>query len=138
MRKKFRSQSESDADREYYSGLAATHFDPDDPDSRDMARQEFKAEADINVILRRFGVTGQIPSSRPLVFGEANYDLDLQRAMMALETAEQAHANLPPELKERYPTWQSLINAADDGTLELEIKKPEPVTTPPVTTPPTN
>lgn len=38
------------------SALTTVTFDPNDPDSKDYTRQEFKKETDVNYILDRFGV----------------------------------------------------------------------------------
>lgn len=85
---------------------------------KDMARQEFKEEADVNTILLRFGLGAS--HGLPKTFGETDYDLDLQNALHAIRDAKAAHSRLPEELKADYPTWQSFLNAVESGRLTSE------------------
>lgn len=94
----------------------------------DLARQEFKQEADINILLARFGVNA--PSRQP-VYGEADFDLDLQQALTAIQEAKTAWATMPIELRQQYPTWQALLTALDRGDINIKIGDPPP--TPPTT-----
>lgn len=95
---------------------------------QDMARQEFKNEADVNVILSRFGA---FAPQRFVEYGRAvDYGLDLQTALEAVAAARRAHGQLDQELRDKFPTWQSLLNALDSGEFKLEANKPpaaEPV-----------
>lgn len=95
----------------------------------DTARQEFKDESDINLLLSRFGVTGR---NTPPTFGEVDYSLDLQQALGAIHDAKRTYARLPIELREKYESWQSLLNAVEDGSFEGEV---QPRTVPSVPTP---
>lgn len=87
----------------------------------DMARQEFKAEADINNILKRYGVNGSALPIRPVVYQEVDYTIDLQQAMGAIETAQDMYRKLPPSLREKYPTWQSILNGIHNGSLKIDL-----------------
>lgn len=91
----------------------------------DRARQEFKDEADINILLRRFGVT--VPQKQ-VTYGEANFDLDLQQAHAAVREAKEGFARLPEELRKKYPSWKSIFNAIQSG--ELKDLKSETVPEP--------
>lgn len=81
---------------------------PDEPLGEFVARQEFKDEADINNLMRRFGV-----ETRPLIFGEMDFSLDLQTAMASAMTAADTYnrikANLTDALRAKYPTWQDMM-----------------------------
>lgn len=86
--------------------------------SRDMARQEFKDDADINVILSRFGLS---TTNRTPTYGEIDYTLDLQTALGAIAQSQSAYRRLSPELKAKYPTWQKLVNAMASGHLAKDL-----------------
>lgn len=90
-------------------------------DSKDMARQEFKDESDVNMILARFGVDS-FQAKQPL-FGETDYDIDLQQALAAIKTAKEVHHGLPPELRKIYPTWRSMLNGANTGDLKKDMDR---------------
>lgn len=97
----------------------------------DRARQDGKADADINRILTRFGV--QTPTRGLGQFGtEVDYNIDLQQALHSIAEAKHAHRNLPENLRRKYPTWQQLVTALDSGALRLLPEDP----TPPIVTPP--
>lgn len=91
----------------------------DTSDRPDVARQEFKDEADINILLTRFGVSAQ---PRPVVYGDFDYTIDLQTALDAIEQAETGYNRLPPALRAKYPDWTSVILALADGAKASEIR----------------
>lgn len=98
--------------------------------NQDMTRQEFKTDADINTILKRFGVhgIGGINEKKP-EFRTVDYNLDLATAYSAIEQAKQAHNQLPANLRDRFKTWPELLNALDRGELKIiteEAPKDEP------------
>lgn len=99
-------------------------------EAEDVTRQEFADEADVNVILRRFGV-GNLPPMQPLTFGEVDYDLDLQGAYAAVRDATLAHQNLPEAIRANYPTWEDVYAGMERGELvyqdgRLQVKPTEP------------
>lgn len=122
MHRAIRTQADDLGDE--YSELTSVDF----TDSRDMARQEFKADADINLLLARYGVG--TPQRLP-VFGEVDFTLDLQKAFEAIGEAKLMHARLPENLRAKYRDWASLLNALDSGALQLDLtpvgEKPETV-----------
>lgn len=117
-------RSQADGKNLEYSARAAL----DTSGWEDTARQEFKNEADVNVMLSRFGV---IPPLKPLQWGVVDYEIDLQTALGAIEQAKRAHARLPATVKADYPSWQSLLNAIEAG--ELNLKEGDRPTDPPAT-----
>lgn len=98
--------------------------------NRDMARQEFKQEADINVQLAKFGV---FAPQRQLYFGDVDYGLELQEALAAIADAKTAWRQMPDEIQKRYRTWQSLLNALETGEIKLN-EGAAPIVTEPLQT----
>ncbi len=68
-----------------------------------LAQQQFKDECDINVILERFNVTGQLPVS-PLQpqFGDFSGITDYQTALNAVLDAQESFDALPARVRERF------------------------------------
>lgn len=115
---------QSDTMQEHYSRQVRL----DCSESTDVARQEFKAEADITTILSKFGVQG---ATRPPLYEETDYTLDLQQALAAIERARGGYDRLPLEIRKKYPNWQSVILALADEKKRGEIEeglKPKPST----------
>lgn len=77
-----------------------TGLDCQDPS---LAQQQFKDECDINVILERFNVTGQLPVS-PLQpqFGDFSGITDYQTALNAVLDAQESFDSLPARIRERF------------------------------------
>jgi hypothetical protein len=94
------------------------------PIEADQCRQEMAEDTDINVFLTRYGM----PQPGGGSYGEADYDLDLQGALHAIDDSKRAWANLDPELRKKFPSWLDLLAAAEAG--ELEMTKPSPATAP--------
>lgn len=86
--------------------------------SKDMARQEFKDDADINVLLSRFGVNHQ---QRTLQYGEMDFNIDLQQATHAVRDAKDAHSRMSPEIQALYPTWQQFVSGIASGRVADDI-----------------
>lgn len=106
MSKKTRTQIDDDFDKV----SQATGLDANEPL---ITRQEFKDEADLNILLARFGVNAQ---QRPMTWGqEIDWNTDLQQALNAISEARQAEFNVPPELQSKYPTWRHVLNGAETG-----------------------
>lgn len=89
-------------------------------DSPSLTRQEDAADADINILLARYGVT---PHKKQEVFGPVDYDLDLQTALNAIESAGNAWHGLPKALKDKYKGWPQLLAALHSGELKLNAEK---------------
>lgn len=96
-----------------------------------LTRQEFKADADINELLKRFGVTTRLPEWGKTV----DFNLDLQTALAAIRDVKRAYRDLPDNLRAKYKSWQSLMNAIDQGRLTLEREEPPKAPEPPVPPP---
>lgn len=89
------------------------------------AVQSQKDEADINTIVRNFGVTGRVPVSvRAPTYGDFEGISDYREAIEAVRSAEDAFMAVPAELRARldndagkFVEW-----CADKGNLE-EMRK---------------
>lgn len=98
----------------------------------DRAQQQFKDETDINVIVRRFGVTGKAP----VVFRNPITDFvdvtDYQSAMNAVVAAQREFAQLPAALRKRFGNDPAvLLDFLDDESnrdeaVRLGLVKPPP------------
>lgn len=104
-----------------------------DASKGDTARQEFKADADINVMLGKFGV---FAPQKQLFFGDVDYGIDLQQAFAAIADAKQAWQVMPPEIKKEFPTWRDLLNGLESGQIKLNEGE-APIVTESLQTPPT-
>lgn len=68
-----------------------------------LARQEMKDEADINTIVRNFGVTGKVtmPSKLP-TYGDFEDIFDFRTAMQSVREAEKAFESIPAKVRNRF------------------------------------
>lgn len=95
-----------------------------DPEE-DLAQQQFKDEADINEIVRRFGLTGQMPDDvRVPVSGDFTGISDFQTALNAVTQAQEAFMDLPAEVRARFANDpQRLMEFVADGSNRDEAIK---------------
>lgn len=117
MQPAIRDQNETHQERERGAETSVIDCSGD----RDPARQEAKDDTDINIILDKFGV-GAFTDRKP-TWTETDFNMDLQQAMASVDQLQQAHSNLPPELRDKYPTWQHMINAAESGELKKDFNE---------------
>lgn len=67
------------------------------------AHQSFKDECDINTIVKRFGLTGELPSNvRMPTYGDFTGLMDYQQAQNALIAARDAFLAMPAEVRKRF------------------------------------
>lgn len=86
----------------------------------DRTRQEFKNDADINIILQRFGV--HAPMKDAPLFHEVDFNLDFQQALHAVADVERAYSQLPPRMRERFETWDQFLSAIESGQITVKIR----------------
>lgn len=68
-----------------------------------IVQQHFADEVDINTIMRRFGVTGQMPNFLPDgMYGDFTGIEDYESAVAKIERADNAFMALPAEVRERF------------------------------------
>lgn len=79
------------------SGLLFTEND------EDQAKQEFKDECDINTILKRFNITGQLPADvRMPTFGDFTGVGTFHDAVNAIALANEAFDEMPADVRARF------------------------------------
>lgn len=86
-------------------------------DNKDMARQEYAKDADVNHMLSRFGI---VPERGAPTYGEWDDTIDLQSALTATREAAEAYRNLPPELRQKFNSMEELLTAVDNGSLVIK------------------
>lgn len=89
----------------------------DSPENKDTARQEFKDEADINVMLSKFGIT---PTRGAPTYGEWDDTIDLQVALQSVSDARSAYKELPEELRAKFTSMEQLLEALENGSLVIK------------------
>lgn len=93
--------------------------------ARSRTQKEFKEEADINEIVRRFGLTGELPENvRVPVSGDFTGIDDYQSALNAVIAADNAFNELPAELRARFANSpQKLLEFVADDKNRSEAEK---------------
>ena len=72
-------------------------------DDVSLAQQNFKDECDINNIMERFGLTGELPSNPlPSQYGDFSGVLDYHSALNAVLAAQDSFLELPAQLRARF------------------------------------
>lgn len=82
-----------------------------------LTQQHFRQECDINEIVRRFGITGELPEpwAAPR-YGDFTQVTDFHSAQNMVLEAQAAFDALPAELRERFGhDPQALLEFLDDG-----------------------
>jgi len=68
-----------------------------------LAQQQFKDEADINVLVQRFGLVGTMPQNPQLPqYGDFSEIVDFQTALNAVHRARDQFAALPSGIRDRF------------------------------------
>lgn len=68
-----------------------------------LAKQSFAEECDINTIVRRFGLTGQLPENvRMPTYGDFVDVVDFQSAMNAVVAARESFDAMPADVRARF------------------------------------
>lgn len=113
------------------SGIACT---PEE----DKTEQQWKAEADIHTLLRRFGIEGRLDGpQRVPSFKPVDYDVELQHALGGIQQAREAYDLMPQDLKREYPTLMHFLAAIERRELTVKLPLDKPTDTPQPPAPPT-
>lgn len=89
-----------------------------------IVQQHFKEEVNINTIMRRFGVTGQMPEFLPQgMYGDFTGIEDYDDAVSRIERANDAFMALPAEVRERFDNDPSQLIRAASISSEDEFGK---------------
>lgn len=93
-------------------------------ENKDMTRQEFAKEADINYMLSRFGIT---PERGAPTYGEWDDNIELQTALQSVAEARTAYRDLPEELRRKFNSMEDILTAYNNGSLIInDGDVPEP------------
>lgn len=102
-------------------------------DEESLTQQNFKDECDINTILRRFAVTGEVPENvRVPQYQEFDEVFDFHSAMNVVRASTEAFAAMPANVRERFGNDPGKFVAftMDEGNydeaLKLGIVNPRP------------
>ncbi|WNK13595.1 MAG: internal scaffolding protein [Microvirus sp.] len=106
-------------------------------DELSLTKQSFKEEADINTLVQRFGLTGQLPDMPlPEQYGDFSGAVDFQTSMELVRQAAQDFLQLPAELRERFRNDpQMLMTFLSDQNnrqeaIDLGLLPPPPLVAP--------
>lgn len=88
-------------------------------------QQQFAEEADINTIVRRFGLTGQMPENIGFPeYGDFSEVHDYQTSLNILREADEAFLRIPAEIRARFANDpQQLLEFLHDGNNRDEALK---------------
>jgi len=90
-----------------------------------LAVQSQKDESDINVIVRRFGLSGELPQGvRAPTFGDFSDVVDFQTAMNAVRSAEESFMAMLAEVRSRFANDpQAFVEFCSDEANLDEMRK---------------
>lgn len=128
------TKSQKDFDYQKNSDAVIIYFDPKD----DLTRQEFKKECDINTLLEKFGADSFNQQRQP-IYGDFDFDQDLQAAYATLDAAQRVYDKLPVDIKKKYLDYDDFIKALYNGDMQRDLDealKPKPAPTPEPAPPP--
>lgn len=120
-------------DTDKASDEAGLNFNLDDEPS--LTQQQFKEETDINTIVQRFGITGELPENyQPPISGDFTNISTFEEAMLATRKAIEQFMELPGTVRERFDNDPGKLIAFLDRTddvakaeaLALGITQPPP------------
>lgn len=124
-------REQRDGSEDQYTSLTGI----DCPVDEDRAVQSGAEDADINQILRRFHVTGEMPAppSAAPFYGDFTQVTDFQSALAALEEAEETFNQLPAEVRRRFADDPAeLIDFVSDPANRAEAARLGLLTPPPI------
>lgn len=94
-----------------------TAFESDEPS---MTQQHQKDDADINVIVKRFGVTGQLPTVQmPPSYENFGEIFDFQSAMETMKAATDSFMALPAATRSRFNNDPAVFVGYVDHCVEM-------------------
>lgn len=95
------------------------------PDDEVRADQSFAEEADINTIVRRFGLTGELPAAPKLeLYGDFTGVRDFHSALNMVVGAQAAFMEMPADVRARFANdpGQVLLFLADEKNREEAVR----------------
>lgn len=91
-----------------------------------VTQQQFSLDADINELVRRFGITGKMPEPvlDPSYYGDVDSISDLRSALDVVRDASQRFGALPAAVRKRFHDDPAELFAfLDDGSNRVEAVK---------------
>lgn len=90
-----------------------------------MTKQSFAEEADINVIVKRFGLLGQIPEGvRAPQYGDFTAVTDYKSALEAVRLAAESFMEMPAEVRSRFGNDPAqFVDFCSDAKNAAELKQ---------------
>lgn len=93
-----------------------------DTGTRTVVQQHFQDEVDVNTIVRRFGLTREMPAGvAGGVYGDFTDISDYDSALARIRRADEGFMTLPPEVRERFGNDPSLLVRAASELSEAEF-----------------
>lgn len=94
-------------------------------DEKTRTHQNFRDECDINSIVKRYGITGQVPQGLKLpVYGDFTGVLDYQSALNAVMQAESVFNAVPADIRARFNNDpQKFVEFCSDNKNLDELRK---------------
>jgi len=81
-------------------------------EAESVVQQQFAEECDINTIVKRFGLTGELPNGVAMpVSGDFSGVTDFHSAMNIVRQAQEAFMELPGDIRERFANDPSKVMA---------------------------
>lgn len=75
-----------------------------------LTQQQFAEDADINTIVRRFGITGRLPENvRVPTYGDFTYTGDYREALHAIQLADDSFMAMPAEVRATFQNDPALF-----------------------------
>lgn len=108
-----------------YDVMAASDQAAVAPVGESMCQQHFAEESDINTIVRRFGLTGELPSGlRAPEYGDFTGVTDYKSALEAVIAADEAFMQMPAEVRARFQNDAGLfVDFCSDEANREELGK---------------
>lgn len=90
-----------------------------------LTKQSFADEVDINTIVKRFGLTGQLPSDvRVPQYADFETVIDYHSAMLQVRQAQEAFMKMPAEVRARFNhDAGALVDFVSDDKNRAEAEK---------------
>jgi len=109
--------------RDYDAAKVADKTATDCTDEPCIVQQGFADEADINNIVKRFGLTGQIPPAvvKRGVYGDFTGITDMESAIGVVARAAEGFAALPPEAREKFDNDLARFSAFVAGATDAQL-----------------
>lgn len=91
-------------------------------DERSLTQQHMREEVDVNTIVKRFGITGQMPFGNASgLYGDFTGITDFDSALERIEMAQDKFMKLPPDVREKFDNDPAKLIAFASSLPEAEF-----------------